>query len=55
MATSLEQRRKLLAASLPETDAVRKETAAYMSRSGLTVPDLARRLQYSSTSLHFFM
>lgn len=55
MALSLEQRRKLLAASLPETDAVRKEAAAYMGCTGLTVPDLARRLDYSSTSLHFFM
>ncbi len=55
MALSLEQRRKLLAASLPESDAVRKDATAYMARSGLTVPDLARRLGYGSSSLHLFI
>jgi DNA transposition AAA+ family ATPase len=54
MALSSERRRELLAQSLPSSKAVREELADYLARTQLTIPDFARRINYSSNALWKF-
>ena len=54
MAYSVEQKRKMLERSRPESDAVREILADYLSRSGLTISDFGRRIDYAGSSLRLF-
>lgn len=55
MALSAEHRRQLLAAELPDSQAVRDLLQDYLSRTGLVVGDFARRIGYSVPSLNNFI
>jgi DNA transposition AAA+ family ATPase len=55
MALRKEDKVALLAASLPESKAVREELTDYLARTGLEVGDFARRINYSGVSLRMFM
>lgn len=55
MALSSEERRRLLAMDLPASKLVRAELQDYLQRTGLGCPDFARRINYSKTTLDFFL
>jgi type II secretory pathway predicted ATPase ExeA len=55
MALSSEQRRQLLARTLPEEREVRCKLEEYMGRTGLQAADMARRINYSTVTLYHFM
>lgn len=55
MALQAELRKKLLAATLPESKAVREELLDYLARTGLERNDFARRINYSSMTLRSFV
>jgi DNA transposition AAA+ family ATPase len=55
MALQAEFRKKLLAANLPESKTVREELLDYLARTGLERNDFARRINYSSITLRYFV
>ena len=55
MALSYEQRRELLAASLPEAMEVRLQLQDYLARTGMSAPDFARRINYARETLYHFL
>ena len=55
MALSNARKKELLALNLPESNDVRRELQDYLARTGLNAVDFARRINYSSESLHSFI
>ena len=55
MGLGKEQRKVLLAASLPESNAVREVLQNYMARTGLESSDFARRINYSGVAVRMFL
>ncbi|ABF42389.1 hypothetical protein Acid345_3388 [Candidatus Koribacter versatilis Ellin345] len=55
MALSMKDRELLLATSLPAANAVREQLNEYLARTGLAYSDFARRINYSSVTLRFFI
>jgi DNA transposition AAA+ family ATPase len=54
MALSCEEKKRLLSVDAPAADEVRKQLNDYLSRTGLTLSDFARRISYSTMSLYMF-
>lgn len=55
MAYSTEQKKKLLAVSLPETTQVREIVRDYMARCGLTLEQFSARIGYAKSTLNNFL
>jgi len=55
VATLRDEKRKLLALNLPQSNEVRRELEQYMNRTGLATSDFARRINYSVPSLQNFI
>ena len=55
MAYSTEQRKKLMAKELPENRRAVAIVQAYLTRSGLTIADFARRINYSTIAVQKFL
>ncbi|HKW74856.1 MAG TPA: ATP-binding protein [Terriglobales bacterium] len=55
MALSVNQRKELLARTLPQPREVQRMLDDYLARTGLTRTDFAKRINYSAVTLHAFM
>ncbi len=55
MALSLEERKRLLAADLPASKLVRGQLQDYLRRTGLGCGDFAKRINYSTATMEFFV